>query len=165
MVPVVPDPPDVLGDVEGRRDDLPESHAGHEAQLLVSRPGLVKTLLHVREKLPRDGGAVLVKGEIVAPDVPHVGGRVDSPRAAGEGVLVGPVGQSGVGAAGGDSLQLRLLGFGGIRGQGLVRVFDGPAIVRTDGGLPVLPLRFTFRRQVDRDVVHDRPGQPLARRQ
>ena len=165
MIAVVTDAADVLRDVESGRSDLADRLREHQAQLLVAQTGVVESVLHPAEQLVGDVGARAVVGEDVAAEVPHVGGRVDPLGGPGEGVFVGAVGQVGVGDAGGDRLERGLLALGGRGLDRLVGVLDRPGVVRADARLPELALRLSFRRQVDRNVVHDGAGQPHARGQ
>ena len=68
--------------------------------------------------------------------------------------------QTGLGAAGGDFIQLFDFAVRRSARDRLVTVFNGPHVVGADGARVVIALLLAFGHDVYRSVVHHRGGQP-----
>ena len=142
-------------DRAGRVVDRIAERAAQHGVILVRRQ---RPRFLALEQVARDRQALHSEGQRVAAQVEHQGVRVDAEAV----VFVGTERQFRLAAARGNALELGALAALAIGCDGLVSVFDGPVIVRAEGGLKRCDHRVAGARQVHRRVLHHRARQGMV---
>ena len=163
MIATVIDPPDVAAGHDPGRQVLRHSLIEYLAQFGVVLSRFIKFGFQVLPEPPGKVKAQPVKFQGIPPQVPQVAGGIDSPGRAAEGILVGAEAQGRFRRPPGDTPQHLRLADIRLRVVGGIGVFDRPVVVRPQGGLEILRRGLPLRRQVSRQVIHDRPAQPMLR--